>query len=138
MSVIFEFGNKNWIRFWLSNLILCYVWTTLMQVVDKLSINYTFIFPVSKHLIIRYRVSPSELRLLSKSALRGRSIDNFIELWCLVASRGLEIWVLQLKRRLFSVLTSKLLFERRCLSFRLSVFLQKNLLNGCTYQTMLV
>ena len=64
-----------------------------MQVVDKLSINYTFIFPVSKHLIIRYRVSPSELRLLSKSALRGRSIDNFIELWCLVASRGLEICI---------------------------------------------
>ena len=28
-SVIFEFRIKNWIRFWLFNLILCYVWTTL-------------------------------------------------------------------------------------------------------------
>ena len=26
-------------------------------------------------------------------ALRGRKINNFIELWCLVASRGLEICV---------------------------------------------
>ena len=29
----------------------------------------------------------------SKSALRGRRINNFIELWCLVASGGLEICV---------------------------------------------
>ena len=30
----------------------------------------------------------------SKSALRGRRIHNFTKLWCLVGSRGLEIWVL--------------------------------------------
>ena len=29
----------------------------------------------------------------SKSALRDRKIHNFIEFWCLVGSRGLEIWV---------------------------------------------
>ena len=29
----------------------------------------------------------------NKSALRGRRIHNFIELWCLVGSGGLEIWV---------------------------------------------
>ena len=29
----------------------------------------------------------------SKFALRGRKINNFIELWCLVASVGLEICV---------------------------------------------
>ena len=29
----------------------------------------------------------------SKSALRGRMINNVIELWCLVASGGLDIWV---------------------------------------------
>ena len=29
----------------------------------------------------------------SKSALSGRRIHNFIELWCLVGSGGLEIWV---------------------------------------------
>ena len=29
----------------------------------------------------------------SKSALTGRRISNIIELWCLVASRGLEICV---------------------------------------------
>jgi hypothetical protein len=29
----------------------------------------------------------------SKLALRGRRINSFIELWCLVASRGLEICV---------------------------------------------
>ena len=29
----------------------------------------------------------------SKSALRGRMINNLIELWCLVALRGLEICV---------------------------------------------
>ena len=29
----------------------------------------------------------------SKSALRGRRIHNFIELWCLVGPRGLKIWV---------------------------------------------
>ena len=36
---------------------------------------------------------------------------------------------------------SKLLFERRCLSFRLSErvsFCKKKLLNGCTFQKMLV
>ena len=27
-------------------------------------------------------------------ALKGRRINNFVELWCLVASRDLEIWVL--------------------------------------------
>ena len=32
-------------------------------------------------------------RVQSKSALRGRRINNFIELWCLVASGGLEICV---------------------------------------------
>ena len=26
-------------------------------------------------------------------ALRGRRINNFLELWCLVGSRGLDIWV---------------------------------------------
>ena len=26
-------------------------------------------------------------------ALRGRRADNFLELWCLVASAGLGIWV---------------------------------------------
>ena len=29
----------------------------------------------------------------SKSALRGRKTNNFIELWCLVASRGNKFWV---------------------------------------------
>ena len=29
----------------------------------------------------------------SKFALRGRRVDSFIESWCLVASRGLEICV---------------------------------------------
>ena len=29
----------------------------------------------------------------SKSALRGRRIHNLIELWCLVGSGGLDIWV---------------------------------------------
>ena len=29
----------------------------------------------------------------SKSALRGRKINNFVELWCLVASRGYKFWV---------------------------------------------
>merc|ERR1712140_92327 len=29
----------------------------------------------------------------SKSALRGKRINNFKDLWCLVASRGLEICV---------------------------------------------
>ena len=29
----------------------------------------------------------------SKSALRDRRFHNFIKLWCLVGSRGLEIWV---------------------------------------------
>ena len=27
-------------------------------------------------------------------ALKGRRINNFVELWCLVASRGVDIWVL--------------------------------------------
>ena len=26
-------------------------------------------------------------------ALRGRSVNNFLELWCLVALGGLDIWV---------------------------------------------
>ena len=29
----------------------------------------------------------------SKSALRGRRINNFVELWCLVASGGYKFWV---------------------------------------------
>ena len=29
-------------------------------------------------------------------ALRGRRINNFVELWCLAASRGLDIWVLSI------------------------------------------
>ena len=29
----------------------------------------------------------------NKSTLRGRRIHNFIELWCLVGSGGLDIWV---------------------------------------------
>ena len=32
----------------------------------------------------------------SKLALRGTRINNFVELWCLVASGGLEIWVSQI------------------------------------------
>ena len=32
-------------------------------------------------------------RMQSKSALRGRMVNNFIELWCLVASGGVEICV---------------------------------------------
>ena len=32
----------------------------------------------------------------SKSALRGGRIHNSIELWCLVGSRGLDIWVLSI------------------------------------------
>ena len=35
----------------------------------------------------------SYLSVTSKSALRGRRIHNFIELWCLVGSGGLDIWV---------------------------------------------
>ena len=35
----------------------------------------------------------SHWSVTSKSALRGRRIHNFIELWCLVGSRGLDIWV---------------------------------------------
>ena len=30
----------------------------------------------------------------SKSALKDKKIHNFIELWCLMGSRGMEIWVL--------------------------------------------
>ena len=29
----------------------------------------------------------------SKSALRGRRVNDFVKLWCLVASGGLKIWV---------------------------------------------
>ena len=29
----------------------------------------------------------------SKSALRGRGINNFVEVWCLVASGGYKFWV---------------------------------------------
>ena len=29
----------------------------------------------------------------SKSALRGRKINNFVELWCLVTSGGYKFWV---------------------------------------------
>jgi hypothetical protein len=29
-------------------------------------------------------------------ALRGRRINDFFEIWCLVASRGLDIWVLSI------------------------------------------
>jgi hypothetical protein len=29
----------------------------------------------------------------NKSALRSRKINNFVELWCLVASRGYKFWV---------------------------------------------
>ena len=32
-------------------------------------------------------------RVQSKSALRGRKINNFVELWCLVASGGYKFWV---------------------------------------------
>ena len=40
-----------------------------------------------------YRVHISHWSVISKSALRGRSINNFIELWCLAGSGGLDIWV---------------------------------------------
>ena len=40
-----------------------------------------------------YRVHISHWSVISKSALRGRRINNFIELWCLAGSGGLDIWV---------------------------------------------
>ena len=51
----------------------------------------------------KYSISPAKFYRIqgvscwsvqSKSALRGTRIHNFIELWCLVGSVGLEIWVL--------------------------------------------
>ena len=48
----------------------------------------------NRKLMLKVRIQGvSYWSMQSKSALRGRRINNFVELWCLVTSRGLEIWV---------------------------------------------
>ena len=54
----------------------------------------TKIWPIVHSFFDYYLQGISYWSVANKSALRVRRIHNFIELWCLVGSGGLEIWVL--------------------------------------------